>query len=159
MKTPIIALLLILFTRIGYSKASAEITIKIADAKNAPVESANIGLFKSPDSTLLKIAFSEKQGIFSFSTIPYGHYYVTVNTVNFMPSSSARFAVTPDSPRFNLGTIKWEIRNFKDIQSTLPFKRDTRVFNIAFVYRFGMSARPKPASAKPTDEQERVKLN
>ena len=76
-----------------------------------------------------------------------------------MPSGSASFAVTPDSPRFNLGAIKWEIRNFQDIQSTLTFKMDTRVFNIAFVYRFGISARPKPASAKPKDEQARVKLN
>ncbi len=112
MRTPIITLLLILFTRIGFSQATTEITGRITDAKNAPVESANIVLFK-----------------------------------------------TPDSPRFNLGAILWEIRNFQDIQSTLSFQRDTRVFNIAFVYRFGISARPKPATAKPTDEQERVKLN
>ncbi|MCA6440906.1 MAG: outer membrane beta-barrel protein [Sediminibacterium sp.] len=52
-----------------------------------------------------------------------------------------------------------EIQNFQDVQSTLKITRDTRVFNIAFVYKFGSSIKPKPASSLPTDEQQRVKLN
>jgi iron complex outermembrane recepter protein len=52
-----------------------------------------------------------------------------------------------------------EIQNFQDVQSTLQISRDTRVFNIAFVYRFGVSLKSKPAISTTTDEQQRVKLN
>ncbi|MDN3656738.1 TonB-dependent receptor [Ferruginibacter paludis] len=68
------------------------------------------------------------------------------------------------SIKFNVRDIFYtqnpkEIQNFQDVQSTLKISRDTRVFNIAFVYRFGASLRSKPASSSPTDEQQRVKLN
>lgn len=51
-----------------------------------------------------------------------------------------------------------EIQNFQDIQSTLRFTRDTRVVNIAFVYRFGIQPKQK-AGSTPTDEQKRIQLN
>ncbi len=52
-----------------------------------------------------------------------------------------------------------EIQNFQDVQSTLKISRDTRIFNIAFIYRLGASVKTKPASSLPTDEQQRVNLN
>ena len=68
------------------------------------------------------------------------------------------------SIKFNVRDIFYtqnpkEIQNFQDVQSTLRISRDTRVFNIAFVYRFGATLKSKPASSQPTDEQQRVKLN
>ena len=68
------------------------------------------------------------------------------------------------SIKFNVRDIFYtqnpeEIQNFQDVQSTLKISRDTRVFNMAFVYRFGASIKSKPASTLPTDEQQRVKLN
>ncbi len=68
------------------------------------------------------------------------------------------------SIKFNVRDIFYtqnpkEIQNFQDVQSTLKISKDTRVFNIAFVYRFGASIKSKPASSLPTDEQQRVKLN
>ncbi len=52
-----------------------------------------------------------------------------------------------------------EIQNFQNVESTLKISRDTRVFNIAFIYRFGTSIKPKPAVSSTTDEQQRVKIN
>jgi iron complex outermembrane recepter protein len=68
------------------------------------------------------------------------------------------------SIKFNVRDIFYtqnpkEIQNFQDVQSTLKISRDTRLFNIAFVYRFGATLKSKPASSLPTDEQQRVKLN
>lgn len=50
-----------------------------------------------------------------------------------------------------------EIQNFQDVQSTLHIARDTRVFNIAFVYRFGVQSKAK--KSQTTDEQKRIQLN
>ena len=68
------------------------------------------------------------------------------------------------SIKFNIRDIFYtqnpnEIQNFQDVQSTLKISRDTRVFNIAFVYRFGANLKSKPASSSSTDEQKRVKIN
>ena len=68
------------------------------------------------------------------------------------------------SVKFNVRDIFYtqnpkEIQNFQDVQSTLKISRDTRVFNIGFVYRFGATSKSKPASSLPTDEQQRVKIN
>jgi iron complex outermembrane recepter protein len=67
------------------------------------------------------------------------------------------------SVKFNVRDIFYtqnpkEIQNFQDVQSTLKISRDTRIFNIAFVYRFGATLKAKSASSFPTDEQQRVKL-
>ena len=68
------------------------------------------------------------------------------------------------SIKFNVRDIFYtqnpkEIQNFQDVQSTLRISRDTRVFNVAFVYRFGAAVKSKPTNALPTDEQQRVKVN
>jgi hypothetical protein len=52
-----------------------------------------------------------------------------------------------------------EIQNFQDIQSTLQISRDTRVFTLGFIYRFGANGKSKPSAPKTTEEQQRVKLN
>ena len=57
---------------------------------------------------------------------------------------------------FYTQTIR-EIQNFQDVQSTVNRARDTRVFNVAFVYRFG--AQSKPKASPTTDEQKRIQLN
>ena len=50
-----------------------------------------------------------------------------------------------------------EIQNFQDVQSTLHIMRDTRVLNVAFVYRFGVQSKSKQSQV--TDEQKRIQLN
>lgn len=67
------------------------------------------------------------------------------------------------SLKFNVRDIFYtqnpkEIQNFQDVQSTIRITRDTRVFTLAFVYRFGISNKSK-SSASPTEEQKRVQLN
>lgn len=50
-----------------------------------------------------------------------------------------------------------EIQNFQDVQSVIHISRDTRVFTVAFLYRFGATIKTKSGGATPTDEQQRVK--
>lgn len=50
-----------------------------------------------------------------------------------------------------------EIQDFQQVQSVTHISRDTRVWAIAFLYRFGTSTKPKSGAATPTDEQQRVK--
>ncbi len=68
------------------------------------------------------------------------------------------------SIKFNVRDIFYtnnqrEIQNFQDIRSTLAFSRDSRVFNIAFVYKFGSSSKSKVPASSATEEQQRVNPN
>lgn len=67
------------------------------------------------------------------------------------------------SLKFNVRDIFYtqnpkEIQNFQEVQSTIRITRDTRVFTVAFMYRFGASLKSKPGGSAPTDEQKRVKM-
>ena len=66
------------------------------------------------------------------------------------------------SIKFNVRDIFYtqiirEFQNFQDVQSTMERARDTRVLNIAFIYRFGKQSKPK--TNQTTDEQKRIQLN
>ena len=68
------------------------------------------------------------------------------------------------SIKFNIRDIFYtqnpkEIQNLQDVQSALKISRDTRVFNVAFAYRFGAAIKSKPTNSLPTDEQQRVRIN
>ena len=80
--------ILIIFTIIFFANKGMAQIIETAvsgtavDTKHAAVESATISLMKSKDSSIIKIALSNKKGKFSFTGIPYGNYFVTVSAVN-----------------------------------------------------------------------------
>ena len=84
-----------------------------------------------------------------------------------LPAGQLSFGVSKQlfnkqaSLKFNVRDIFYtqnpkEIQNFQDVQSTLQISRDTRVFNLAFVYKFGATTKAKSSNVKPTDEQKRV---
>lgn len=75
---------------------------------------------------------------------------------------SKRFMKNKASIKLNVRDIFYtqigrEIQNYQDVQSTVRLTRDTRVVNLAFVYRFG--AQSKPKVSQPTDEQKRIQVN
>ncbi|MBC7745184.1 MAG: carboxypeptidase regulatory-like domain-containing protein, partial [Flavobacterium sp.] len=69
----------------------------VVDTKNTPVESATISLMKSKDSSVIKIAVSNKAGKFSFTGIPYGNYFITVSSVNFNTVNSGIFPISENN--------------------------------------------------------------
>ncbi len=84
-----------------------------------------------------------------------------------LPAGQLSFGVSKQlfnkqaSLKFNVRDIFYtqnpkEIQNFQDVQSTLRISRDTRVFNLAFVYKFGATIKSKSSNITPTEEQKRV---
>ncbi len=75
------------------------------DTKNAPVESASISLMMQKDSSIIKIAVSNKEGKFSFSSIPFGNYFISISAVNFNTANSALFSISEKNTSFILNTF------------------------------------------------------
>jgi len=98
MKKLIIILAAIAFVAKSIAQTTAtNIAGTIADTKNVPVESATVSLFKSKDSSVVKIAVSDKAGKFSFAGIPYESYFIKASSVNFSAANSPVFLLSANN--------------------------------------------------------------
>jgi iron complex outermembrane recepter protein len=98
MKKLIIVLAAIAFVAKSTAQTIAtNIAGTIADTKNVPVESATVSLFKSKDSSVVKIAVSDKAGKFSFAGISYESYFIKASSVNFSAANSPIFIISANN--------------------------------------------------------------
>ncbi|WP_205511348.1 TonB-dependent receptor [Longitalea arenae] len=72
---------------------SGKVSGVITDADAQPVESASASLQRAKDSSLVKVAVTDKYGLFEFDNILQGDYFVTVTAVGYKKISSKRFTV------------------------------------------------------------------
>lgn len=89
---------------IGQSTATS-ISGKVADSTAAPVESATVQLLIAKDSSIVKVALTDKQGTFSFNATPYGSYFVSVSSVGFRDAMSALFALSDSNTMLFIAPI------------------------------------------------------
>ncbi|MBO9201667.1 MULTISPECIES: outer membrane beta-barrel family protein [Niastella] len=90
---------------IGQNK-TGKISGVITDDNAQAVESASASLQRAKDSSLVKVAVSDRYGLFEFENLPEGDYFVTVTAVGFAKASSKRFILSSSSvykvPSFQL---------------------------------------------------------
>lgn len=95
---------LFLLPAISFAQLTGKISGNIRSADDKAVDAATISLLKSKDSSLVKIAVSDKTGAFEFENIKAGKYFITTDAVGYSKYSSALFDVTDGQP-VALGTI------------------------------------------------------
>ena len=70
-------LLALVFTIINHSFAqTGTLSGSLKSQENKPIESATVYLKKAKDSTLVKIALTDKAGLYEFENIKFGHYFL-----------------------------------------------------------------------------------
>lgn len=69
------------------------------------IESASISLLKAKDSGLVKVAVSDKNGVFNFDNIAFGSYRIAVNSIGYQPYFSPVIVVSSDKTDVSLGSI------------------------------------------------------
>jgi len=67
---------------------SGKISGLITDANTQGIESATASLQRVKDSSLVKVAVSDKKGSYEFEQLPEGNYYVTVTAVGYTKAVS-----------------------------------------------------------------------
>ncbi|MEP7109641.1 MAG: TonB-dependent receptor, partial [Ferruginibacter sp.] len=75
------------------------------DTKNVPVESATISLMRLKDSSIIKIAVSDKAGKFAFNGIPFGSYFTMISAVSFTKTNSSVFVISENNTAIMLGAL------------------------------------------------------
>lgn len=104
---------------------------------NLPLESADVTLLKSSDSSVVKGTTTGKDGKFSFSDVPFGKYTVRANFVGYstmnvkgVSVSQEKLTVTLDPIKLSSGTATTEEIVVETEKSAITFDGDKKVFNV-----------------------------
>jgi hypothetical protein len=80
------------------SSARDEVSGKVTDAENKPVEFANVILISGSDSSVVKAALTGQDGEFNFDKVADGNYRIMVVQLGYDKYYSDPLTVTGDSP-------------------------------------------------------------
>src|SRR4026208_2498423 len=109
----------------------------ITDESQKPVQSASVSLLRAKDSSLVKIAVTDKEGKYEFEKIIEGKFLLSVSSVGFQKKFGPSLEITADNSTFKAETIKLapESRSMEGVTVTAkkPFietKIDKTVVNV-----------------------------
>jgi hypothetical protein len=98
-------LLFIASSSLAQGQTGAKITGSVKDAEGKPINAVTVSLLKSKDSTLAKLAVSDKSGYYEFINIRPGNYFLSASSVGYEKRFSAAFEIagnTIEVPTFSL---------------------------------------------------------
>ncbi|HYH16456.1 MAG TPA: TonB-dependent receptor, partial [Flavisolibacter sp.] len=87
-------LLLVLFTSAAFAQTGGRITGQVQEAGNKGLNGVSVSLLKAADSSLTKVAVSDKNGHYEFENIKEGQYLLSFTSVGFEKKVSAAFSVS-----------------------------------------------------------------
>jgi iron complex outermembrane recepter protein len=90
----LLGLLCIVSFAVNAQTRSGKISGVITDDNAQPVESATASLQRAKDSSLVKVAVTDKYGLFEFENLREGGYFVVVTAVGFAKTTSKRFTLS-----------------------------------------------------------------
>ncbi len=81
------------------------VSVAIVNDQQSPLENATVELLKSKDSSLVKVALTDKKGIAEFENIPFGNYLARATMVNYSALYSSSFELSGNNPTISLSQI------------------------------------------------------
>lgn len=82
-----------------------KITGKITDELMKPIDGVTAELLRTKDSSLAKVAISDKAGFIEFESIPFGSYFIRINTVSFEKVFTPALVLSSDISSVNAADI------------------------------------------------------
>src|SRR5690348_4187995 len=101
----VIFVILIGITAHSQSK-NGYVTGAIKDVEQKPVQSATVSLLNAKDSSVAKLAVSDKQGNFEFDRLADGKYLVSITSAGLAKSISQTFDLSSVNNRIDLGNFE-----------------------------------------------------
>jgi len=136
----------IAFTFAQMPQSTAKIQGRILDSENKNIEYATVAILK--DSMLMKTAFTEQDGLFSFDDLAFGKYVIKISVVGYPVYQTDTLTLNATHPEINLADIKLKsiATNLKEVNITaqkafVQRKIDRTVVNVdALISNAGTTA-------------------
>src|SRR6266536_4672796 len=87
------------------AQKSGKISGFIKSQDNKVIEAATVTLLKAKDTSIVKIAVTDKTGLFEFEKIKNDNYLLKVDAIGYNKLTGKPFAVTADKATVNAGEI------------------------------------------------------
>ncbi len=128
----------IIFNISIFSQSTGSISGTVVDKSGgAPIESADVTLLNTGDSSVIKGTATDKEGKFTFTGIPFGKYTVRANFVGYSTMNVKGVVVSSDKPSVTLdpikitaGTTTTEEILVETEKSAIQFDGDKKIFNV-----------------------------
>lgn len=104
----------ILFTCLSVTAqqtTTGNISVRIIQGNNIPVEHATASLYRLKDSSLYKTTFSDKNGMVEFSYVKNGSYFIKCSAANFSDKQTSSFEFTETGIGITLPDIQLSLNN------------------------------------------------
>jgi outer membrane receptor protein involved in Fe transport len=111
---------------------------KIIDAETkAPMEYANVAIYRKQDSKLVTGGISTASGAFEVNDLPFGIYYVEANFIGFEKVKIDNVKIIPNATSVDMGTIELAVDRTKVSEvevigerNRVEYKIDKKVINV-----------------------------
>lgn len=91
----------------SYAQTGGKITGSIKDGGNQKIiDAASVSLLRAKDSSLVKVAVTDKDGNFSFENVKDGNYLVLATSVGHSKSYSSQFSIGADKLSAQVGVLQ-----------------------------------------------------
>src|SRR5689334_3473078 len=88
----------LLLSILSYSQTNpGKISGIVTDESQKPLQAVSVSLLRAKDSSLVKIAVTDKEGKYEFEKIKEGKYLLSVSSVGFQKKFGQSFEITPDN--------------------------------------------------------------
>ena len=131
-------LLCILFYVVVFSQNKiGKISGVITDELQKPLQSVSVSLLRAKDSSLVKIAVTNKEGKYEFENINEGKFLLSVSSIGFQKKFGQSLEITAGNSSFNAATISLsaDAKSMQEVMVTAkkPFietKLDKTIVNV-----------------------------
>ncbi len=128
-----LVLMSVLIATTGFAQ---QISGVVKDQQGKPVSGSTVSLLKSKDSSVVKLAASDNSGHYSFNSIKYGKYVLSITHVGYAPSYSPAFEFSgtgeTNVPDVSLSKLENELKGVV-VTSKKPMvevKADRTILNV-----------------------------
>src|SRR6476660_769990 len=96
----------IFLTCSAQAPTTGNIKLIVLNDERLPAENITVQLLKIQDSSLVKVAITDKEGLALFENIKPGNYHLKMSAINFASKYSDAFQVIPGKPEVILPPIQ-----------------------------------------------------
>ncbi len=107
MRKMMVVIVCMLSSILVYSQTTVrgKITVQVTGEQKQAIENATVELLKTKDSSLAKVAISDKSGLVEFDNIRTGSYLIKVSVINYATAYSAAFSLSAEHSTIQLPAI------------------------------------------------------
>src|SRR4051812_23238316 len=114
-----ISLVILMLTGVTlFGQVTSRVYGMVRDEQNKALSSATVSLLKAGDSSLVKIAVTDKSGLYEFIPVKDGNYIISVTSVGYSKNFSSHFVISANDHKMPDQTLRAASSDLRNVTVT-----------------------------------------